>query len=156
MKKLKLMVADMAKYITALREKGKTLFDSYLVLRKHLNEMTATLKNFQTQVAESKEKVKELRKELEAWRAKSRYKYSFVLAENIVYSIILDSLVPRELQQGLDQLKKEFEDLKRDHELGLKRKAECEANNGRCINEVATLRKTLEVLLPHIRCLSSS
>ena len=73
MKKLKLMVADMAKYITALREKGKTLFDSYLVLRKHLNEMTATLKNFQTQVAESKEKVKELRKELEAWRAKSRY-----------------------------------------------------------------------------------
>ena len=121
MKKLKLMVADMAKYITALREKGKTLFDSYLVLRKHLNEMTATLKNFQTQVAESKEKVKELRKELEAWRAKSR-----------------------ELQQGLDQLKKEFEDLKRDHELGLKRKAECEANNGRCINEVATLRKTLE------------
>ena len=75
MKKLKLMVADMAKYITALREKGKTLFDSYLVLRKHLNEMTATLKNFQTQVAESKEKVKELRKELEAWRAKSRYYY---------------------------------------------------------------------------------
>ena len=69
------MVADMAKYITALREKGKTLFDSYLVLRKHLNEMTATLKNFQTQVAESKEKVKELRKELEAWRAKSRYYY---------------------------------------------------------------------------------
>ena len=55
-------------------------------------------------------------------------------------------MVPRELQQGLDQLKKEFEDLKRDHELGLKRKAECEANNGRCINEVATLRKTLEVL----------
>ena len=87
----------------------------------------------------------------------SHARYSFVLAENIVYSIILDSLVPRELQQGLDQLKKEFEDLKRDHELGLKRKAECEANNGRCINEVATLRKTLEVLLLlHIRCLSSS
>ena len=80
-----------------------------------------------------------------------------MLAENIVYLRILDSLVPRELQQGLDQLKKEFEDLKRDHELGLKRKAECEANNGRCINEVATLRKTLEVvLLLHIRCLSSS
>ena len=49
------------------------------------------------------------------------------------------------MQQGLDQLKKEFEDLKRDHELGLKRKAECEANSGRCITEVATLRKTLEV-----------
>ena len=61
-------------------------------------------------------------------------------------------MVPRELQQGLDQLKKEFEDLKRDHELGLKRKAECEANNGRCITEVATLRKTLEVLLQALFC----
>ena len=36
MKKLKIMIADMSKYIGALREKGRELFNSYLALKKHL------------------------------------------------------------------------------------------------------------------------
>ena len=57
LKRLKMMIADMSKYITALRAKGKTLFDSYLVLKKHLDTMTHTLKEMQTQLAQSVEKV---------------------------------------------------------------------------------------------------
>ena len=57
LKRLKMMIADMSKYITALRAKGKTLFDSYLVLKKHLDAMTHTLKEMQTQLAQSVEKV---------------------------------------------------------------------------------------------------
>ena len=52
-----MMIADMSKYITALRAKGKTLFDSYPVLKKHLDAMTHTLKEMQTQLAQSVEKV---------------------------------------------------------------------------------------------------
>merc|ERR1719342_739613 len=119
LKRLKMMIADMSKYITALRAKGKTLFDSYLVLKKHLDTMTHTLKEMQTQLAQSVEKVKELRSEMENWKGKAR-----------------------DLQAALDDLKKNYHDLEMEHKNGQRNKEECTASVARCKAEVATLEKT--------------
>jgi len=120
MKRLKLMIADMSKYITALRTKGKTLFDSYLVLKKHLDAMTHTLKEMQTQLAQSVEKVKELRQEMESWKVKAR-----------------------DLQAALDDLKKNYHDLEMEHKAGARKLQECTAGVSRCKAEIVTLQKTL-------------
>jgi len=120
MKRLKMMIADMSKYITALRAKGKTLFDNYLVLKKHLDAMTHTLKEMQTQLAQSVEKVKELREEMENWKGKAR-----------------------DLQAALDDLKKNYHDLEMEHKNGKRKKDECVAGIARCKAEVVTLEKTL-------------
>jgi len=120
MKRLKLMIADMSKYITALRTKGKTLFDSYLVLKKHLDAMSHTLKEMQTQLTQSVEKVKELRHEMESWKAKAR-----------------------DLQSALDDLKKNYHDLEMEHKQGHRKLQECTAGVSRCKAEIETLQKTL-------------
>ena len=40
------MIADMSKYINTLREKGRSLFNSYLALKKHLEELRYTIGNY--------------------------------------------------------------------------------------------------------------
>ncbi len=43
LKRLRGMIADLAKYIGALHEKGRALLDAYLALKKHLDELRAQI-----------------------------------------------------------------------------------------------------------------
>ena len=43
LKRLKLMIADLAKYISTLHEKGENILKSYMSLKKHLDELKTTI-----------------------------------------------------------------------------------------------------------------
>jgi hypothetical protein len=43
LKRLKAMIADLAKYIETLHEKGRSLLNSYLALKKHLDELRSQI-----------------------------------------------------------------------------------------------------------------
>lgn len=71
MKKLKIMIADMSKYIGALREKGRELFNSYLALKKHLEELRYTIDRLERENNQKKEIINQVRNELESWKSKA-------------------------------------------------------------------------------------
>ena len=96
LKRLKIMIADLAKYITVLREKGHQLFNSYLALKKHLDQLTEQLEKFHAQEKQQQGKISKIREELELWKGKAR-----------------------ELQTQLDELKHKYHDLQREHKVGL-------------------------------------
>ena len=114
------MIADLAKYITVLREKGQTLFNSYLVLKKHLDYLKTQIEAMQRQLSQNTEKIKTLRAEIETWKEKAR-----------------------DLQGQLDELKTNFHDLQKEHREGGEKQREC--NNGlqRCKTEVTRLHAKL-------------
>ena len=53
--RLKIIIADMSKYINALREKGRELFNSYLALKKHLEELKYTIDKLERENDQKKE-----------------------------------------------------------------------------------------------------
>lgn len=55
LKRLKIMIADLAKYINVLREKGHQLFNSYLALKKHLDQLRVQLEQFNAKNDNSKD-----------------------------------------------------------------------------------------------------
>ena len=55
------MIADMSKYINALREKGRELFNSYLALKKHLEELKFTIEKLERENDQKKEVIAKLK-----------------------------------------------------------------------------------------------
>ena len=92
MKKLKVMIADMSKYINTLREKGRSLFNSYLALKKHLEELRYTIDKLERENNQKKEIINQVRNEMESWKSKAR-----------------------DLQTSLDELKTKYRDLEQEH-----------------------------------------
>ena len=96
LKRLKIMIADLAKYITVLREKGHQLFNSYLALKKHLDQLKEQLEKFHAQEKQQQGKISKIREELEHWKVKAR-----------------------DLQTQLDELKHKYHDLQKEHKVGV-------------------------------------
>ena len=96
LKRLKIMIADLAKYITVLREKGHQLFNSYLALKKHLDQLRIQLEQFHGQEKQQQGRIEKIRAEMEEWKGKAR-----------------------ELQSQLDELKHKFHDLQKEHKVKL-------------------------------------
>ncbi len=61
LKKLKVMIADMSPYIGTLREKGRSLFNSYLALKKHLEELRYTIERLERENAQKKKVIAQVR-----------------------------------------------------------------------------------------------
>ena len=51
----------MSKYINALREKGRELFNSYLALKKHLEELKFTIEKLERENDQKKEVIAKLK-----------------------------------------------------------------------------------------------
>ena len=66
------MIADMSKYINALREKGRELFNSYLALKKHLEELKYTIDKLERENDQKKEVIAQVKGEMETWKGKAR------------------------------------------------------------------------------------
>ena len=90
------MIADLAKYIHVLREKGHQLFNSYLALKKHLDQLRVQLEQFNAQERQQQGRVERIRAEMEEWKGKAR-----------------------QLQHTLDELKHNFHDLQKEHKVKL-------------------------------------
>ena len=88
------MIADLAKYITVLREKGHQLFNSYLALKKHLDQLKIQLEDFHTKEKAQQGRIEKVRAEMEEWKGKAR-----------------------ELQHALDDLKHKYHDLEKEHKV---------------------------------------
>lgn len=123
LKKLKYMIADLAKYITTLREKGQKLFNSYLALKKHLEELRYMIERLQRENSQKKQTIAKIREDMEEWKTKART-----------------------LQSQLDELKSKYHDLEREHkEMGEKQK-ECKSEKQRCKIETERLNKKIHDL----------
>ena len=94
LKRLKIMIADLAKYITVLREKGHQLFNSYLALKKHLDQLKIQLEQYHSQEKQQQGRIEKVRAEMEEWKGKAR-----------------------ELQHTLDELKHKYHDLQKEHKV---------------------------------------
>ena len=94
LKRLKIMIADLAKYISVLREKGHQLFNSYLALKKHLDQLKIQLEDYHTKEKGQQGRIEKLRAEMEEWKGKAR-----------------------ELQHALDDLKHRYHDLEKEHKV---------------------------------------
>jgi chromosome segregation ATPase len=66
------MIADMAKYIGTLREKGRALFNTYLALKKHLEELRYTIERLVRENDQKKQLIAQVREEMENWKSKAR------------------------------------------------------------------------------------
>ena len=88
------MIADLAKYITVLREKGHQLFNSYLALKKHLDQLKIQLEQYHSQEKQQQGRIEKVRAEMEEWKGKAR-----------------------ELQHTLDELKHKYHDLQKEHKV---------------------------------------
>ena len=88
------MIADLAKYITILREKGHQLFNSYLALKKHLDQLKIQLEQFHGQEQHQQGRIAKIRAEMEEWKGKAR-----------------------DLQTQLDELKNKYHDLQKEHKV---------------------------------------
>ena len=107
LKKLKIMIADMSKYIGALREKGRTLFNSYLALKKHLEELRYTIDRLERENNQKKELINQVRNEMESWKSKAR-----------------------DLQGQLDELKAKYRDLEQEHKDMAQKQIQCDGDVG--------------------------
>ena len=94
LKRLKIMIADLAKYITVLREKGHALYNSYLALKKHLDQLKIQLEQYHNKEKGQHGRIEKLRAEMEMWKAKAR-----------------------ELKTQLDELQHRFHDLEKEHKV---------------------------------------
>ena len=110
LKKLKIMIADMSKYIGALREKGRTLFNSYLALKKHLEELRYTIDRLERENNQKKELINQVRNEMESWKSKAR-----------------------DLQGQLDELKAKYRDLEQEHKDMGQKQIQCDGDVGNSI-----------------------
>ena len=90
------MIADLAKYITTLRNKGHELFNSYLALKKHLDQLKMQLEKLHGEEKQQQGKIAKVRAEMEQWKGKAR-----------------------ELQTQLDELKTRYHDLEKEHKVSL-------------------------------------
>ena len=106
MKKLKIMIADMSKYINTLREKGRSLFNSYLALKKHLEELRYTIDKLERENNQKKEIINQVRNEMESWKSKAR-----------------------DLQGSLDDLKSKYRDLEQEHKDGAQKQVKSRENS---------------------------
>ena len=93
-KRLKIMIADLSKYITTLRDKGHQLFNSYLALKKHLDQLKVQLEQFHAQEKNQQGRIAKIRAEMEEWKGKAR-----------------------DLQTQLDELKNKYHDLQKEHKV---------------------------------------
>ena len=107
LKKLKIMIADMSKYIGALREKGRDLFNSYLALKKHLEELRFTIDKLERNNNQKKEIITQVRNEMESWKSKAR-----------------------DLQTQLDELRTKFRDLEQEHKDMAQKQVQCDGDIG--------------------------
>ncbi len=55
------MIADMSPYIGTLREKGRSLFNSYLALKKHLEELRYTIERLERENEQKKKVIAQVR-----------------------------------------------------------------------------------------------
>ena len=94
LKRVKIMIADLAKYITVLREKGHQLFNSYLALKKHLDQLKVQLEQYNSQERQQQGRIEKIRAEMEEWKGKARA-----------------------LQHTLDDLKHKYHDLQKEHKV---------------------------------------
>ena len=101
------MIADMSKYIGALREKGRTLFNSYLALKKHLEELRYTIDRLERENGQKKELINQVRNEMESWKSKAR-----------------------DLQGQLDELKAKYRDLEQEHKDMGQKQIQCDGDVG--------------------------
>nr|AVA26901.1 mucin-like spermatophore wall protein 1 [Lepeophtheirus salmonis] len=118
--RLKAMIADLAKYIEALHGKGKILFDAYLGLKKHLDELKQTIQSLQTEDQQKKTTIANVREEIETWKGKAR-----------------------ELQAELDELRTKYHDLQAEHKEGGEKLKECFSDKSRCLSENDRLKKKI-------------
>lgn len=123
LKRLKIMIADMAKYINTLREKGRALFNSYLALKKHLEELRFTLDKLERENNQKKEVIVQVREEMESWKSKAR-----------------------ELQGQLDELKSQYRDLEAEHKEMGQKQVQCDADVENCNKEVERLKSKIHDL----------
>ena len=101
------MIADMSKYIGALREKGRDLFNSYLALKKHLEELRFTIDKLERNNNQKKEIITQVRNEMESWKSKAR-----------------------DLQTQLDELRTKFRDLEQEHKDMAQKQVQCDGDIG--------------------------
>lgn len=123
LKRLKIMIADMAKYIHTLREKGRALFNSYLALKKHLEELRYTIDKLERENAQKKEIINQVREEMESWKTKAR-----------------------ELQSQLDELKSNYRDLEQEHKDMAQKQVQCDADVENCHKEIERLKSKIHDL----------
>jgi len=120
LKRLKIMIADLAKYITVLREKGHQLFNSYLALKKHLDQLKIQLEDYHTKEKGQQGRIEKVRAEMEEWKGKAR-----------------------ELQHALDDLKHRYHDLEKEHKEGEVKLGECRNEAKRCKVEIQAKKTQL-------------
>jgi predicted nucleic acid-binding Zn-ribbon protein len=123
LKRLKIIIADMSKYINALREKGRELFNSYLALKKHLEELKYTIDKLERENDQKKEVIAKVKEEMENWKGKAR-----------------------ELQTQLDELKTKYRDLEAEHKEMAQKQTQCDTDVENCHKEVGNLKTKIHDL----------
>ena len=114
------MIADMSKYINALREKGRELFNSYLALKKHLEELKFTIEKLERENEQKKEVIAKLKGDVETWKTKAR-----------------------ELQSQLDDLKGKYRDLQAEHKEMAQKQVQCDGDVENCKKETQRLKSKI-------------
>lgn len=123
LKRLKMMIADMAKYIATLHPKGRELLNAYLSLKKHLDSLRNQIDALKRTGEHQKATMKAIRAQLEEWKAKAR-----------------------DLQAECDDLKTKYHDLQVEHKEMGERLVECRADRVRCATEIERLRRKIHDL----------